>query len=201
MKLRRWLLLPVLVLASLPILAADPVAPAPPAPPAAAEAAAEPTPHQKLYYFEHRLLPKWAHRTQGAFYDDLQAGRVDRLQEAAREIVGPEFAAALAVEVVEAPAGVLVTFAAPAERGDCYFAFIAKVGEGYRFFTYEKAMSITGQDIEACIAEWGEDGGHRNFGFRDDTARGTFLTAVAGLLVDTTIAPNAVTRPSAVPAE
>ncbi|HQF39738.1 MAG TPA: hypothetical protein PK322_11530 [Opitutaceae bacterium] len=198
MKLRRWLLLPVLVLASLPILAADPVAPAPPAPPAAAE---EPTPHQKLYYFEHRLLPKWTHGTQGAFFEDLLAGKVERLQEAAREIVGPEFAAALTVEVVEAPAGVLVTFAAPAERGDCYFAFIAKVGEGYRFFTYEKAMSITGRDIEACIAEWGEDGGHRNFGFRSDKAREEFLKAVAGLLVDTTIAPNAVTRPGAARAE
>ena len=195
MKLRRWLFLPLLVLASLPILAADPVAPAPPA------AAEEPTPHQKLYYFEHRLLPKWTHGTQGAFFEDLLAGSVERLQGAAREIVGPEFAGALAVAAVQAPAGVLLTFAAPAERGDCYFAFIAKVGEGYRFFTYEKAVSITGADIEACIGEWGEDGGHRNFGFSKETSREAFLAAVAGLLGDATIAPNAVTHPGAAPAE
>ncbi len=192
MKLRCWLLLPLWVLASCPVFAADSPAPA---------ATEEPTPHQKLYYFEHRLLPKWAHRTQGAFFEDLRAGRVDRLQEAARAIVGPEYAGALVVEAVPVPTGVLLTFAAPAERGDCYFAFVAKVGEGYRYFTYEKAMSVTGEAIEACIGEWGEDGGHRNFGFRNDKAREEFLKAVAGLLVDTTIAPNAVTRPSATLAE
>ena len=192
MKLRCWLLLPLLALASCPIIAADSPAPA---------ATEEPTPHQKLYYFEHRLLPKWAHRTQGAFYADLLAGRVERLQEAARAIVGLEHAGALTVEAVAAPAGILLTFAAPAERGDCYFAFVAKVGEGYRYFTYEKAMSITGQDIAACVGEWGEDGGHRNFGFRKEKAREEFLQAIAGLLSDTTIAPNAVTRPSAAPAQ
>lgn len=194
MKLRCWLFLPLLALASCPIIAADS-----PAPPAAATE--EPTAHQKLYYFEHRLLPKWAHRTQGAFFEDLRAGRVERLQEAARAIVGPEFAGALVVEAVPVPTGVLLTFAAPAERGDCYFAFVAKVGEGYRYFTYEKAMSITGQDIEACIGEWGEDGGHRNFGFRNEKAREVFLKAVADLLGDATIAPNAVTRPGAARAE
>ena len=192
MKLRCWLLLPLWVLASCPVFAADSPAPA---------AAEEPTPHQKLYYFEHRLLPKWAHRTQGDFFADLVAGRVERLQAVAREIVGPEYAAALTVETVAVPAGVLVLFAEPAERGDCYFAFIAKVGEGYRYFTYEKAMSITGEAIEACIGEWDEDVGHRNFGFRNTKALEVFLKAVGELLGDATIAPNAVTRSSAAPAE
>ncbi len=188
MKTRLWLLLPLLALASLAARADDSKAPAP--------AAAEPTAHQKLYYFEHRLMPKWTHQSGGAFYNDLRAGQAEKLREVAEELGGADFAKQLTIESVAAPEGVLLGFAAPTDVTDCFFTFVAKVGERYRYLTFEKTEDILGDGLVACIGEWTAEGSHRNFGFSKAKSREAFLKAVADLLSDPDTAPGAETHPS-----
>ena len=185
MKIFRWLLL-LVFLAPLPFRAADD---------ATSGAEAEPSAHQKLYYLQHRLLPQWTHQSEGAFYADMREGRTERLLDACRQIAGDTIAAQLKVEKIEAPEGVLFTFAAPEAPTDCYFVFLAKGAQGCRYFTYEKAEDITGEGLVACIGEWAAEGGHRNFGFSKEPTREAFLKAVAGLLNDPSAAPGAVTHP------
>lgn len=184
MKHRLWLLCLPLFLAPLSLFAVESTNPVP--------ATEEPTAHQKRYYFEHRMLPQWTHQSQGAFYTDLSAGRVERLRGIAEKIGGAMFAEKLSAEHQTAPEGVLLGFAAPSETTECYFVFVAKLGEHYRYFTFEKTEDLLGEGLVACIGEWGEDGGHRNFGFSKEASREAFLKAVTGLLNDPDIAPGAM---------
>ena len=89
----------------------------------------EPTPHQKIYSFEHRLMPRWTHQTKGAFYEDIRKGLPSQLVSAARKIAGDEFARQIAVSNTDAPEGVLVTFQEPEDAPLCFFAFIMKTEE------------------------------------------------------------------------
>ena len=43
----------------------------------AEEKPAEPSLRDRIYHFEHRLLPRWTHGTQGAFFSDLSKGTAD----------------------------------------------------------------------------------------------------------------------------
>jgi hypothetical protein len=187
MKLHLCLFLTLLVFTPLVASAADP----------SPSAAMEPTQHQKRYYFEHRLLPKWTHHSNGAFFADLQAGKLERVRDVAEKIGGAGFAAKIVVENVKEPEGVLLGLAEPAQPVECFFVFVAKVGERCRYFTFEKAEDILGQGIVACIGEWDVDGRHNNFGFSNEKSREAFLKVVAGLLNEPSTSPSAVFRPGA----
>jgi len=147
-----------------PCVAADEAAP-----PAAAASQPAPTEHQRTYHFEHRLIPSWVHKTSGAFYADLRAGQLDRLLNAARDIVSPEFAAGIKVTPYPALDGVLIEYPAPKTAPLCYFTFIhasRKSETGYAVYTYEKTLNFPGADAYGVVGGWSLDGKHSNMGSR-----------------------------------
>jgi hypothetical protein len=157
----------------------------------------EPTPHQRIYHFEHRLLPKWTHHTNGAFFEDIRSGTLERPRGAATEIVGEAFARQFAVRTSAEPAGVLITFAPPTETTECFFVFVAKNGDGFRYITFEKSEDILNEGLRTCVGEWTADGSHLNFGFLKEETEEAFLQRVTALLKKADEPPGAITTPSA----
>jgi hypothetical protein len=81
-------------------------------------------PNQKIYLLQHRLIPEWTHRSNGAFFDDLSSGRHQRLLDLAAEVVSPEFAGGISIQTYPEADGLLITFPAPVEPPQCYFIYI-----------------------------------------------------------------------------
>jgi hypothetical protein len=122
--------------------------------------------HQKIYQFQHRLLPKWTHDSKGVFFYDLMSGNTGRLIVAAERIVGEEFSKKIEIRKYPEAKGVLLIFPAPNEPPECFFIYIAKAKDGFRFFTYEKSADIFGDDDKGVVGEWTADGTHLNIGSR-----------------------------------
>lgn len=141
----------------------------------------EPTTHQKIYSFQHRILPKWTHQTNGAFYNDLREGLPAQLVEAATEIAGQDFAKQMAVTNVATPEGVLVTFSQPLDAPLCFFVFIMKTEQGFRYLTLEKSMDIAEDGTKSALCEWAKEGRHMNYGSRNYTDSKSFLADINAL--------------------
>ena len=131
----------------------------------------EPTPHQRVYYFEHRLLPKWTEQSAGAFLDDLQAGKNDLLLKAATDIAGAEFAQAIKVHVLTEPSGAVISFPKPKQPPECFFAAIVRDGDHGRYFALEADEDLMNNGTKAFLCEWSGES-HLNLGPRsyDDEA-------------------------------
>jgi hypothetical protein len=142
----------------------------------------KPTTHQKIYSFQHRILPKWTHQTNGAFYKDLRAGLPAQLVEAAREVVGSDFAKQMAATNVTTPEGVLVTFSEPPDAPLCFFVFIMKTEQGFRYLTLEKSIDIAEDGTKSALCEWAKAGQHKYYGSRNYTDSKNFLADVTTLL-------------------
>jgi hypothetical protein len=137
-----------------------------------------PTQHQKIYFFEHRLLPKWVHHSKGAFFEDLASGSTTKMVEAATEIVGKDFADALHVEVAQRGKIILLLFPKPNKTAECYFAAVIKTSSGYRYLTLEADEDIMKQGVKAFYCEWTSSGAHLDFGPRRYDDEADFLTEV-----------------------
>ncbi|GEM_PF-2781511 len=75
----------------------------------------------RIYFFQHRLLPGWTFNSDGAFYKDLMSGNEIRVKAAATEMVSPEFAEGISIKPINESKGVLITFPKPDNMPDCYF--------------------------------------------------------------------------------
>src|SRR5579862_539847 len=146
--------------------------------PARAEAPADPsqakpTAHDRVYYFEHKIVPAWVHKSEGAFYSDLEHGETKQLFETAMEIVGKDFADGIKIRKIDKPDGVLITFPKPREAPECFFAAILKDGSAYHYVTLELGEDMMGDGSKTFLCEWASDGSHLDFGPRkyDDEAR------------------------------
>jgi hypothetical protein len=125
-----------------------------------------PSAHDKIYYFQHRLLPQWTHESEGAFFDDLMHDRLDRLTRAALEIVGEDFSRRIQFRKYPESNGILLTFVAPAEAPECFFIYIAKTEAGFQFYTYEKTIDLFGTGVKGVLGAWSKDKVHSNLGPR-----------------------------------
>jgi len=47
--------------------------------------------HDRIYHFQHRMLPKWTHESEGKFYKDILNSDFDILFNTASNVVGKEF--------------------------------------------------------------------------------------------------------------
>ncbi len=141
---------------------------------------AEPTLHQKIYYFEHSLLPKWTHNSSGHFFADLSHGALDKLVQAAGQIVGPEYAQQLTVRTLPGNTQVLITFAPPDDIPLCYFVLIEKQGDTYRYLTLEKTEDFMNDGTKTVVGEWDPQGAHRNMGMRKYVDADHFIAEVTG---------------------
>jgi hypothetical protein len=122
--------------------------------------------HQKIYNFQHRLLPRWTHQSGGAFFNDLVQDRPEILLMAATEMVGEEFARNISIKKYKDPEAVLLTFPPPKESPACYFIYIAKTKDGFEFYTYEKTVDLFKKGDKGVVGEWSANKGHLNFGPR-----------------------------------
>jgi len=121
----------------------------------------EPSLHQRVYHFQHRLLPKLTHEFQGAFFEILQKGEYERLRVAASRTVNEEFAKAISIRIVDS-SNVLFIFPPPNETPECFFAYITKAKDGYRYLTLEKTLDIfPDAKIKGVVGEWTANGTHR----------------------------------------
>lgn len=121
----------------------------------------------RIYYFQHRLLPEWTYGTDGQFIADLRAGRTDRLYSAAAEIVSGQFASQMDVLPSEDPPGALLTFSEPGRMPNCYFVFISDSPAGLRYWTFERTFSLGDTPPGGVLGSWSADGNHANHGARD----------------------------------
>lgn len=122
--------------------------------------------HDKIYMFENRILPKWTHESKGEFFDDLINGRHEKLIRAAGEIVGEEFSKKMTIQAYPKDNGILITFPTPDKPRECFFIYISKVNDGYRFFTYEKTFDSLGPDGKGVVGEWTAAKAHVKLGSR-----------------------------------
>jgi len=142
----------------------------------------EPSRHDKIYHLQHRLLPRWTYSTKGKFYKDLLNGDYDILLTAASKIVGKEFSKKIIIRRCIDSNGVLLIFPTPVETPECYFIFITKVKNGYRFFTYEKTVDLFGSGNKGAVGEWTSEGKHKNLGPRKYEDAEHFIKDLKGLI-------------------
>lgn len=143
-----------------------------------AAAPAEMSPKDKRYYFQHRLLARLTHKTEGGFFADLQTGSAERLKAAATDMVGAEFAEGLAVRVVPGASAVLITFPKPVAPPECYHALVIKDGKKYRYVTLEQSEDLFATGVKSVVGEWAEDGSHLNLGGRTFVESEAFIADV-----------------------
>lgn len=157
------------------------------------EAQHEPSPQERRYHFEHRLLPKWTHTTDGAFFSDLREGQPRRLIEAAADIVSSDYAAAIKVTPLSDENRVLISFAPPEDMAACYHVLIVRSDEGYRYLTLELTEDMLGDGTRSVFGGWTAEGGHRNFGARKYSDAESFVRDAA---TDLPAAPVATMDPA-----
>lgn len=134
---------------------------------------------QSIYFFEHRLLPKWTFTSEGRLYDDLVLGNLETFKQAASEIVTPEFADQLTIKPVENESAILITFPQPRQLTHCFYVLILKTGDTFAYYTYEKTMSFGEQDgVKGVVGMWSEDGAHSNLGPRNYTSAEDFISDI-----------------------
>ena len=148
------------------------------------EPAKEPTMKDRIYFFQHSLIPQWTHQSDGAFFNDLNSGKSGKLLDAATKIVSPEFAAAISTKNYPDANGVLLKFAAPVEPPQCYYIYIQKDKNGTKFslYAYEKTHDLLKEGNKGVVGQWSAEGGHGNFGARTYEDAESFVTEVQKMI-------------------
>jgi len=136
----------------------------------------KPSMHQRIYSFQHRLLPKWTHESKGVFFDDLMQGNTGKLMEAAAKMVGEDFSKKIEIWKYPEAKGVLLVFPTPNETLECFFIYIVKTKDGFRFYTYEKTSDLFGDGDKGVVGEWTANGRHNNFDSRKYDDVESFVT-------------------------
>ncbi len=152
----------------------------------------EPSPRDRRYYFEHRLLPNWTHKSDGIFFRDLRSRAIQKLLDVAADIVGEDYADKIQVRPLEDENRVLISFPEPRELALCYHVLIVREGGSFRIITLEKTEDILGTGVKGVVGEWTAEGSHRNFGPRDYSDGDSFVRELAAGLPG---APDAETSP------
>lgn len=141
------------------------------------------SPSQKIYLFQHRLIPEWTHRSNGAFFEDLSSGQHQRLLDLAAEVVSPEFAGGISIQAYPKADGLLIAFPAPVEPPQCYFIYIRRdpAKRTFSLFTYEKTPDLFGKGHKGgVVGSWSAGGQHGNLGPRDYEDAASFVKDVQG---------------------
>ncbi len=114
----------------------------------------DPSSHQKIYHFEHRLLPELIPTK--TFCNSLMNGTPESIIRIAAAVVGEEFSRNISIRKYSEHQGILLTFPKPVEPLECFFIYIVRTEEGCRYITYEKTRELPGSDAVGAICEWKE---------------------------------------------
>ena len=123
--------------------------------------------HDKIYYFQHKVLPAILFASDSVFFADLTNGNY-KIINFAKDIVDEDFAKAMDIQPASNIDAYTITFQEPAQVPECYYALIIKDGTGYSYYTLERGIDMfeTGE-IPRVLCEWTKDEIHRNYGPRE----------------------------------
>jgi len=144
------------------------------------EAAEERSLSQRIYHLQHKVIARWVFESECAFYTDLRHGDIDQLLSAAEEIVTPEYARGMHVTPIENREAVLIAFPPPYSPPNCYYAIVEKVGDGFRYFTYESTIGVGNVRAFGAVGGWDGEGNHYNYGPRTYRGPAEFAADVLG---------------------
>jgi hypothetical protein len=134
--------------------------------------------HQNIYRLQHRVLPVLTHQTTGKFFELLLSGETNKLYGIASNEVNTAFADAVTVKLLDNPAGILLTFPAPNKAPECFFVYITKTGDAYRYITLEKTLDIFEHGNKSVVGEWTAEKMHLNRGSRKYDDAESFLAEI-----------------------
>ncbi|MGQ8364806.1 hypothetical protein [Glaciecola sp. 1036] len=136
---------------------------------------------ERVYFFQHRILPEWTFTTEGLFFEDLIRGEFSKLKQAATDIVSKDFAENLDVLQIPTKDAVLITFPEPRGLTNCFFVIIQRTNNSFSYYTYEKTMSFGDDDhFKGVVGTWSSEGSHGNLGPRTYTSPANFIEDVLG---------------------
>jgi hypothetical protein len=133
---------------------------------------------KRIYYFQHKLIPKWVFESDGEFYFDLYNRNVERLLDAAAEIISPEYAKEIKINPLVDQNAVSISFSEPDSMANCYFVLVQKTESGYSYYTYEKTFQFDNEDFVGVVGGWDSEGNHSNFGSRSYKTEQEFVADV-----------------------
>ncbi|MEN7972741.1 MAG: hypothetical protein ABFR47_02780 [Verrucomicrobiota bacterium] len=136
------------------------------------------TRHDKIYHFEHRLLPGWVHNTEGHFFADLASGIPEPMIDAAKEVDGAEFVKSLKLKSYPAEKAYVIVFQQPAQASECYYAIIKKEAKGYSYYILERGVDLFGVGGDSFVCMWTKDLVHTNLGVREYNDLDSFIKEV-----------------------
>ena len=167
--------------ATLLVCAVCSLTPGLPAQSESAETKSAPSTRDRIYYLQHKILPNWTFKSGGAFFRDLKSGAIERLQAAARDFVGEEFAQAVKLDAKTAEHAVLITFPAPKEMALCYAVAVVQTDGAYAYYTLELTEDFMNTGAKTVLGSWSEDGAHQNYGTRTYVDPAEFLKEVLAM--------------------
>lgn len=137
---------------------------------------------KKRYYFQHKLLPRWTHRSRGKFFKAMMNNDFRVFNRAAKKILGTEYAEKIKVKLYTDLNAFLIIFPKPGKIPLCYFVYIVKQGDNYRYFTYEKTYGHFVRGAVGVVCEWTAGLTHRTLGTRKYNDADSFVKELKILL-------------------
>ena len=136
---------------------------------------------EKVYFFQHNILPEWTFTTDGGFYADLLQGDLSRLKMAAKEVISIDYANGISSEVLKDETSVLIKFPKPKAMANCFYVLIQKSNDGFNFYTYEKTMNFgDNEPVVGVVGSWSPEGSHANLGGRTYVKASDFVADILG---------------------
>lgn len=138
----------------------------------------EPPLSERIYYFQHKLIPKWVFESNGEFFFDLNNRNPQQLVAAATDIVNAEYANEIIITPITNKSAVSIRFPEPNSFANCYFALIIKKDSAFSYYTYEKSMPFGKEAIFGVVGGWDNEGNHYNYGPRGYMSEEEFIEDV-----------------------
>ena len=123
---------------------------------------------RRVYFLQHKVIPKWLFDSDGTFYREIKAGNIDGFVLRAADIVGQHYANEVVFTPIDGNDAVLITFPEPTSAANCFFALLQRDNNVFTYTTYEKSIDLfgLGDEIVGVVGGWNAEGGHENFGPR-----------------------------------
>ena len=134
--------------------------------------------HEKIYQFQHKVLPLVLFEAGGAFYEllsDFSGENAAKFANAVAGAVDVEFAKATTVKKIAGHDAVLITFPKPEKAPQCYYVIISNTKGLLRYITLEMATDILGIGTKTALCEWIASGQHLNRGTKKYTDAESFI--------------------------
>lgn len=105
---------------------------------------------------------------------------IDRLAEAASEMVSEEYSYGLAIVPIEGHDAILIRFPEPKHTPNCYFVIVERLDAGFMYHTYESSFIYRDEGIIGVVGAWDAEGSHLNRGPRGYESEDAFIEDVLG---------------------